>query len=153
MNTKANFLRYLQLPDTKTVKEKGKKEGGGGRGFKSLSKISKWQKWVIEKALHLGTTFYLILSSISSLMCILFFKVIKITLIYAKMFWKRYNTNSKYAISFVSGRKCFFFLSKWITIQLNTLCAYKVAPSIFFSCKSMVLIQYLPLKKETTKIF
>lgn len=44
MNTKANFLRYLQLPDTKTVKEKGKKEGGGGRGFKSLSKISKWQK-------------------------------------------------------------------------------------------------------------
>lgn len=33
MNTKANLLWYLQLPDTKTVKEKGKKEGGEGRRF------------------------------------------------------------------------------------------------------------------------
>lgn len=39
MNTKANLLWYLQLPDTKTVKEKEKRKEVGAEGFKAQFKI------------------------------------------------------------------------------------------------------------------
>lgn len=63
------------------------------------------------------------------------------------MFWKKYNTNLKYAISFFEWVEMPLFLSKWITIQLNTFCAYKVAPSDIFFMQANGPNTIFPIKK------